>query len=192
MMTSLVSEHDLPSGVVVHALVPHRDERGCLTEIYREAWSLGCRPVQLNAVTSDAGVLRGVHVHVRHIDHLVVVAGRMLVGLHDLRPWSPTAGAARLIEINAAVPRAVVIPCGVAHGFYFFESSMLVYGVSHYWDPADEIACRWDCPELGIAWPTTAPTLSEGDAAAGDYPAFVETFRRSWTAVHETSERASR
>ena len=179
-----VSGGALPEGVVVHPLTPHADPRGMLVEIFRESWGLGSRPTQWNVMTSAAGVLRGVHVHVRHVDHLVLVAGRMLLGLHDLRPWSPTSGASQLIELDASVPRAVIVPVGVAHGLYSPEPSLLVYGASHYWDPSDELGCRWNCDELRLAWPAIAPTLSERDATAGDYPGLVEAFLRTWSVVH--------
>lgn len=182
-MTS-VRQHGPIDGVAVWPLTPHSDSRGTLTEIYRESWDLGCQVMQLNGVTSAAGVLRGVHVHIQHLDHLAIVAGTMLLGLHDMRPWSRTAGTSYQIEIGARTPRAVVIPIGVAHGFYFPEPSVLVYGASLYWDPADEIACRWNCAELGFSWPTTAPILSERDAQAPDYAAFTETFLQSWRHVH--------
>jgi dTDP-4-dehydrorhamnose 3,5-epimerase len=171
-------------GVRVRPLAPHVDSRGRLIEIYREGWNSVCHIVQFNAVASEANVLRGVHVHVRHVDHLVLVGGRMTLGLHDLRPWSPTAGASARMEIVAAIPRAVVIPPGVAHGFYFSEPSMHVYGVSSYWDPNDEIACRWDAAELGLAWPTSAPILSERDKEAPDYAACVDAFLRTWSRIH--------
>ncbi|HEX5213540.1 MAG TPA: dTDP-4-dehydrorhamnose 3,5-epimerase family protein [Pseudolabrys sp.] len=171
-------------GVIVHTLTPHHDSRGHLVEIYRESWDLGCRPVQFNAVTSDGGVLRGVHVHVRHVDHLVVAAGTMTLGLHDIRPWSPTVGVSCHLELDASIPQAAVIPPGVAHGFYFPAPAVLIYGASHYWDPADEIACRWDCKELGIDWPTRNPTLSDRDTQAGDYSTFVKTFLSTWSDNH--------
>ena len=182
----------VPEGVVVRSLPPHPDSRGILVEIYRESWDLGCRPVQLNVVSSASGVLRGVHVHVRHADHLVVVAGRMVLGLHDLRPWSTTAGVSQLLEITADSFHAVVIPPGVAHGFYFPVPSMHVYGVSHYWDLADEMSCRWDADELGLAWPTGSPILSERDAAAGGYKAFEDKFLDVWSRVHGTASEESR
>ncbi|MEN3377786.1 MAG: dTDP-4-dehydrorhamnose 3,5-epimerase [Hyphomicrobiales bacterium] len=182
-MTS-AQQYESIDGVVVRPLTPHRDSRGTFTEIYRESWELGCWPVQFNGVTSAAGVLRGMHVHIQHVDHLAVVAGTMLLALHDVRPWSRTAGTSCLIEIGANAPRAVVIPTGVAHGFYFPEPSVLVYGVSAYWDSNDEVACRWDSAELGLSWPTTAPILSERDAQAPDYAAFRATFLQSWRRMH--------
>jgi dTDP-4-dehydrorhamnose 3,5-epimerase len=58
----------------------------------RELSDLGSRPLQWKGMTSAAGVLRGTHVHVRGVDYLVPAAGRLLLGLHDLGPWSPTSG----------------------------------------------------------------------------------------------------
>ncbi len=174
----------LPDGVVIRPLTPHADNRGMLLEIFREAWNLGCQPVQWNVMTSAAGVLRGVHVHVRHVDHLVPAAGRMLLGLHDLRPWSPTVGSSQLLELDARTPRAVVVPVGVAHGLYAPEPTVLVYGTSRYWDPNDELGCRWNSPELRLSWPTTAPTLSERDATAGDYPSLVQEFLQAWLSAY--------
>jgi dTDP-4-dehydrorhamnose 3,5-epimerase len=174
----------LPDGVVVYPLTPHADHRGMFLEIFRESWDLGCQPIQWNAMTSAAGVLRGVHVHVRHADHLVAAAGRIFLGVHDLRPWSPTFGSSELLELDAKVPRAVVVPVGVAHGLYSPEPSLLVYGASRYWDPSDELACRWNSPMLRLPWPTTSPILSERDAAAGDYPSFLEAFRQTWSLAY--------
>jgi len=73
-----VNSQNSIDGVVVHDLTPHHDSRGNLVEIFRESWNLGDRPVQFNAVTSAVGVLRGVHVHVRHVDHLVLVSGQFV------------------------------------------------------------------------------------------------------------------
>jgi dTDP-4-dehydrorhamnose 3,5-epimerase len=175
---------DLPEGVVLHPLKPHADARGSLVEIYRQAWGAGCDAVQFNAVTSRPGVLRGVHVHVRHVDHLVMLTGKMILGLHDLRPWSSTPRASCLVELDAEQPVAAVVPTGVAHGFFFADAALLVYGASHYWDPMDEISCRWDTEELSLDWPVANPTLSERDTAAGGYAEFSDAFLRTWATVH--------
>ena len=173
-----------PQDVVVHTLTPHSDHRGVFLEIFREVWNPGYQAVQWNAVASAGAVLRGVHVHVRHVDYLVPAAGRMLLGLHDLRPWSPTFGSSELVELDTRAPSAAIVPMGVAHGVYSLEPSVLVYGTSRYWDPSDELACRWDSPELGLSWPTTSPILSERDAAAADYPSCLQSFVQAWSSTY--------
>lgn len=159
-------DENLPEGVSVVELRGHPDDRGRFTEVFRREWDLGVDPVQWNVVRSEAGVLRGVHVHPRHDDYLTVLAGRATVGLRDLRPGSPTADRAATVELNGERPAAIVIPHGVAHGFYFHEPSLHAYAVSHYWDPDDELACRWDDPEVGIEWPEPPRLVSERDASA--------------------------
>jgi dTDP-4-dehydrorhamnose 3,5-epimerase len=154
----------LPLGVATRELTPHRDERGSFTELFRQEWGVGVSPLQWNAVRTEAGVLRGVHVHPRHDDYLVVHMGRASVGLRDLRVGSPTEGSVDVVELHADRPRAIVIPHGVAHGFYFHESSVHIYAVSHYWDVEDELGCRWDDPDLGIPWPIETAKVSPRDA----------------------------
>ncbi len=125
----------LPTGVSVLPLTPHADERGIFTELYRASWEPGVAPVQWNAVRSEANVLRGVHAHLRHTDYLTLALGRATIGLHDLRGGSPTEGLGTTVKLDAGKPAALVIPVGVAHGFYFHESSLHIYAVSHEFDP---------------------------------------------------------
>jgi dTDP-4-dehydrorhamnose 3,5-epimerase len=157
----------LPTGVELHPLEPHGDARGVFTELFRASWDLEVVPVQWNAVRSEANVLRGLHAHARHWDYLTVVAGRATIGLYDLREDSPTVGLAATVDLTQEDPAAIVIPPGVAHGFYLHEPSIHVYAVSHEWDPADELGCRWDDPGLGIPWPCSDPLLSERDRELG-------------------------
>jgi dTDP-4-dehydrorhamnose 3,5-epimerase len=157
----------LPDGVSLIHLTPHGDDRGVFTELYRVSWDTGVSPNQWNAVRSEKNVLRGVHAHHTHIDYLTLLIGRATIGLHDLRPGSPTAGLGAIVDMDAGVPTALVIPVGVAHGFYFHEPSMHVYAVSHEFDPADELGCRWDDSDLDIDWPCEAPLLSPRDEGLG-------------------------
>ncbi len=154
----------LPDGVRLRPLVPHADDRGVFTELHRLEWDTGVEPVQWNAVRSEPGVLRGVHVHPRHDDYLVLLSGRATIGLADLREGSPTSGTAVCVEMDGEAPAGLSIPWGVAHGFLFHEPSVHVYAVTHYWDLADELGCRWDDPDLGIPWPACDPLLSPRDA----------------------------
>lgn len=158
-----ILERVLPDGVELLRLEPHADERGVFTELFRDSWGLQVAPVQWNAVRSERNVLRGVHAHWCHSDFLTIVAGHATIGLHDLRDGTTTEGLGTTVELTAESPLALIIPTGVAHGFYFHEPSVHVYAVTHDWDPADELGCRWDDPELGIPWPCSDPILSTRD-----------------------------
>jgi dTDP-4-dehydrorhamnose 3,5-epimerase len=173
----------LPDGVTLRPLVPHPDERGVFTELYRLSWALDVTPVQWNTVRSEANVLRGVHAHWRHSDYLTIVAGRATIGLHDLRPGSPTEGLGAAVELTADEPATITMPTGVAHGFYFHEPSIHVYAVTHDWDPADELGCRWDDPGLSIPWTCDRPLISERDAALGPLDALRAAWRQALATV---------
>ena len=158
----------LPEGIIVTPLQRNADDRGSLVEVFRKSWQTGIEPVQWNFVESGPNVLRGFHVHIWHTDYLVLVRGRMRLGLKDLRAGSPTAGLTTTVELDpAASPVALTIPVGVAHGFAFREAASLFYSVSHYWDTEDELACRYDDPDVGIDWGLAGPLLSPRDQSAG-------------------------
>jgi len=110
-----------------------------------------------------------VHVHVQHWDYLFVLQGELLLGLHDMRPTSLTYRRSATVTLRGSDLRAVVIPPGVAHGFYYPERTLHLLGTSTYWDRRDDLACRWDAPELGIEWPCADPILSPRDRDAGGY-----------------------
>jgi dTDP-4-dehydrorhamnose 3,5-epimerase len=164
------------NGVTVTAFKSHKDERGALREIFRNAWPTGITPVQWNWVSSDADVLRGVQVHVRHMDYLMCIGGEMLLGLSDIRPDSPTKGQSEFITLSGHEPSAITIPPGVAHGLYFAAPGQILFGFSHYWNKADELRCRWNEPELGLNWPTRTPKLSPSDDSAGSYQQMVDAY----------------
>ena len=155
----------LPQGVCHNLLAPHPDGRGTLVELFRHSFPGAFEVAQWNGVTSSAGVMRGVHVHLVHWDYLIVLSGRALVGLRDLREGSPTSGESALVEMRGDAPASLTIPPGVAHGFLFPEASLHVYGVSHVWNQDDELGCHWRDPELRIPWPVAEATVSPRDAA---------------------------
>jgi dTDP-4-dehydrorhamnose 3,5-epimerase len=69
-----------------------------------------------------------------------------------------------VIEVTALQPIAIAIPEMVAHGFLFAEDSMHVYAVTEYFDPTDELGCRWDDPGLALHWPIVPSRVSARDA----------------------------
>ena len=156
---------ELPADVQVRALEPHLDDRGSFTELFRGEWGAGVEPVQWNAVRSEAGVLRGVHVHRKHDDYLLLYMGRATVGLRDLRSGSATEGQSATVSLSGESPLAITIPHGVAHGFLFHQPSVHIYAVSEYWDRADELGCHWRDPALGLEWGVDDAHVSPRDAS---------------------------
>jgi dTDP-4-dehydrorhamnose 3,5-epimerase len=154
-------------GFSAFRLTTHPDDRGTFTELFRQEWGVGVEPIQWNIVRSEAGVLRGVHVHPRHTDYLIIVDGEATIGLRDLRRGSATEGKAATIQVDGEQMTGLSIPPGVAHGFLFHTKAMHVYSVSHYWDLADELGCHWADPALEIDWPLEPTLVSPRDAEAG-------------------------
>lgn len=114
------------------------------------------------------------HVHIRHDDYLTVPFGRALIGVRDLRVGSPTFGAVATVEAGDTSPTAFTIPRGVAHGFLFLQPSVHCYAVSRYFDPADELGCRFDDADLDIPWPITDPVLSPRDHDLGSFAELLQ------------------
>ena len=146
----------------------------------RHVWVEPDVPVQWNLVVNRARVLRGIHWHEDHTDHVAPVFGALHTALVDLRPGSPTELVSQVVELDARVPALVTIPPGVGHGFYSEGESAVLYAVTRYWEPSDEFGVQWDDPELGIRWPAGAATatVSERDR---EMPALsAAPLRRPW------------
>jgi dTDP-4-dehydrorhamnose 3,5-epimerase len=97
----------------------------------------------------------------------------MDVGICDLRAGCSTFRQAAVIPLDPG--EAVLIPPGVAHGFYSLEPSSHVYSVTDYWDPADELGCQWPDPALGIPWKVRDPLLSPRDIDLPSLGSLLET-----------------
>ena len=155
------------------------DERGCLFELYRQSWPGAIPTVQWNACISEAGVLRGVHVHVDYHEFYTMPRGRGVLGLSDIRRNSPTFGKSVQFEWADSDACGIVVPQGVAHVMLFEEPTVLAFGLSGYWKAEyDNVGCQFDAPELGFAWSTLAPRRSERDLNSGTYQSMLETYEQ--------------
>jgi dTDP-4-dehydrorhamnose 3,5-epimerase len=161
----------LPYGVKRISLKRIEDTRGSLMEAYRAEWFADApQALQWNVNISYPGTLRGFHVHLEHHDFLSVISGRMHLGLQDMSPWSPTYEMATVSLLDADEPALVYIPPGVGHGFWYDKETTHIYGVTHYWNTQDELACRWDDRNIKISWPCDEPRiLSKKDQEAGTF-----------------------
>ena len=154
------------AGVAWGRLASHADERGSFRELWRTSWSGGERFRTANLSASRAGVLRGMHYHRRQLDRWTVASGRAFVALVNVRPLLADLSAAPLFETGELRPDEwVVIPAGVAHGFFAIEATNLLYFVTTKYNGTDELGFAWDDPEVGVPWPNRDPILSPRDGS---------------------------
>jgi dTDP-4-dehydrorhamnose 3,5-epimerase len=148
------------------------DSRGWFQETYsqRALAAIGLDPgfVQDNhSLSLRAGTVRGLHFQVSPMaqDKLVrVLRGAIFDVALDIRPDSPTFGRHVSARLDADNRRQIWIPKGFAHGFCTLEAhTEVLYKVTAPYAPEHEHGCRWNDPDLGIAWP-----IAESDVVMSD------------------------
>ncbi|MBV6273199.1 dTDP-4-dehydrorhamnose 3,5-epimerase [Alcaligenaceae bacterium CGII-47] len=147
------------------------DERGFFKESfsaqrYRDIAGITLPFVQDNQSRSYRNVLRGLHFQRRHPQGklISVTAGAVYDVTVDINPNSATFGQHIAVELSATNHRQLWIPPGYAHGFCVTSDvADLSYKCTDYYDAADEGGLAWNCPDLGIVWPTAHPLLSTRD-----------------------------
>jgi dTDP-4-dehydrorhamnose 3,5-epimerase len=157
------------------------DHRGFFVETYSEeryqAAGVPGRFVQDNLSSSSRGILRGLHYQVaRPQAKLVsVVEGEIFDVAVDIRPDSKNYGRWVGVKLDGTTKKQLFVPVGFAHGFAVLsERAVVTYKCTDYYDPKSEGGIIWNCPEIGIEWPITEPTLSPKDAA---YPSLSKARR---------------
>ncbi|WP_130610718.1 dTDP-4-dehydrorhamnose 3,5-epimerase family protein [Cohnella abietis] len=127
---------------------------------------------------SRKGVLRGLHVQLPPEEHVKLVAcvhGEVLDIVLDLRAGSPTYGKYEQIILDGECGTMVYIPAGVAHGFYAYSDSTLLYHVTSQHNPTLDKGIHWNT--VGISWPNKQPILSERDRTFPPFSEFISPFR---------------
>ncbi len=106
-------------GVVVKDLVRFDDNRGWLTEIFRQdEIDADSMPVMSYVSVTHPGVARGPHEHREQTDLFAFVGpGTFKVYLWDNREDSPTYNNKRVLIAGEEARRTVLIPPGVVHAY---------------------------------------------------------------------------
>jgi dTDP-4-dehydrorhamnose 3,5-epimerase len=147
------------------------DARGFFLETwnqhrYREA-GVAAEFVQDNVSFSRRGILRGLHFqNPKPQGKLIqVLQGEVFDVAVDIRRSSPTFGKWHGLRLSGENKHQFYIPAGFAHGFAVLsETALFQYKCTEFYAPANELALRWDDPDIGIEWPLKDPLLSERDA----------------------------
>ena len=141
-------------GVAFKPLITHPDARGYFRELIRETDAFYNRFGQLSHSVVYTGVIKAWHHHEEQTDYWYVVSGVLRVGLHDLRPDSPTRGVTMDFPMgDHRDPFCLKIPPGVLHGCKALQGPVhLLYLTSHTYNPSDELRRPFDDPEIGFDW----------------------------------------
>ena len=147
------------------------DSRGFFVETWNRdryrAAGLDADFVQDNISFSRRGTLRGLHFQNPNPQGklMQVLLGEVFDVAVDIRRGSPTFGKWHGLMLSSETKRQFYIPPGFAHGFAVLsETALFQYKCTGLYSPKDEMAIRWDDPDIGIEWPLKEPLLSERDA----------------------------
>ncbi|QDM22616.1 dTDP-4-dehydrorhamnose 3,5-epimerase [Tardiphaga sp. vice154] len=156
------------------------DARGSFSETYNRnrfhEHGIELEFVQDNQSSSvETGTIRGLHFqsHPAAQDKLIrVLRGSIFDVAIDLRRSSPTYGQWVGETLSAENARQLLVPIGFAHGFCTLEpDTHVLYKVTNYYSPANDLGVAWDDPDLAIDWPLNGCTAMLSDKDAGQ-PAF--------------------
>jgi len=164
---------DLPGVLIITPRV-FQDARGFFFESYNfdqfRARGIDAVFVQDNHSQSACGTLRGLHFQLPPMaqDKLVRCArGAIWDVAVDIRVGSPAFGRWVGVELSAGNFRQLYVPAGFAHGFCVLsDEAEVLYKTSAVYSRACEQGIAWDDQQLAIAWPVTAPLLSDRDCKA--------------------------
>ena len=112
--------------------------------------------VQDNVSVSKKGVIRGLHYQLEPFSQaklIIVLSGKILDVIVDIRKGSPTFGKYISVELSSVDHKMFYIPKGFAHGFIALEDNTIIqYKCDGYYSPEHERGIRFSDPILNIDW----------------------------------------
>ncbi len=161
----------------------YNDNRGHFVESYQqERFKLSGIEhhfLQDNFSFSNKGVIRGLHF--QRIPHqqgklVMVIKGKVLDVVVDLRSDSPTFGEHAKFILDSENYKTLFVPAGFAHGLMAIEDSLFVYKCTKLYNKSSESGIVWDDQTLNIDWECEKyniknPIVSEKDRSL---PSFNE------------------
>ena len=134
-------------GVVFRSTGPVSHDKGYLTELYRNDWSITDLPiVQVNSSTTFAGQVRAWGIHASTTDRLFALTGSFCVVVFDGRESSKTFGSVNEFFIGGKSQGLVLIPPGLWHGWknIGMEAATIISMPSNLYDYDNPD--RWELP----------------------------------------------
>ncbi len=172
-------------GAFIIKLTRYSDNRGYLCEIWNEnifkTLGINTKFVQDKISWSKKGVLRGLHLQVKHSQAklVAVLKGKVYDVIVDLRPSSKTFGKWFGIELSDQNDKILYIPRGFAHGFLALEDTIFFYKTSDQFFPEYDTGIIWNDETLNIDWPLSdidSLIISPRDSKLYKFKDFVNKF----------------
>lgn len=165
------------SGPLLFTPTPHFDSRGFFTRTFdaQIGEQHGLHPasfIQDSQSRSGRAVVRAMHGRAGAGEGKLVrcARGAVLDVLVDIRVGSPTFGQQVSARLDDETFAHLYVPPGFLHGFQVLsEVADICYRIDRGHDPSEDLAVRWDDPELAIDWPLPAAGMSPRDLAAGTF-----------------------
>ena len=139
------------------------DDRGDLFESYNDevfaSYGLDLKFVQDNESVSKKGVLRGMHVNVKHPQGKLVrvLDGEILDVVIDLRKDSETYMSCFSIHLSNENKKQLYIPEGMRHGYLVLTDTRILFKTTTHYIPGDELGFAWNSKAIDINWGVTSP-----------------------------------
>lgn len=151
-----------------------KDERGFFRETFRKEGLEKVLSRQLNFVqgnhsNSKKDTLRGLHIAPWN-KLITVTNGQVQQVVVDCRPESESFGKHETFLLGAPEYKSIFVPAGCANGFLVLsDEADYVYFVTDYWAAGAEKTLKYNDSNLGIAWQSASPFVSERDAQASSF-----------------------
>lgn len=164
-------------GALLFVPQPHHDDRGLFTRTFDVAVAVehgldGAAFVQDSQSRSRRGTIRGMHGRSGRGEAKLVRCARGAVHdvLVDARPSSLTFGEQFAVQLDDESFLTLYVPPGFLYGFQALtDQADVCYRIDREHDPNEDLAVRYDDPELGIAWPQPVTVVSPRDQQAGSW-----------------------
>ena len=150
------------------------DNRGRLFESYNDevfaSHSLDLKFVQDNESCSKKGVLRGMHVNVKHPQGKLVrvLDGEILDVVIDLRKDSATYMSCYSVLLSNENKKQLYIPEGMGHGYLAVSDSRILFKTTTHYIPGDELGFAWNSKAITVDWGIDEPIQNEKDKTSRD------------------------
>ena len=155
------------------------DRRGSLRETFNDQ-KLKKKFVFEYCTTSKKNVLRGFHFQTKfqQAKYVVVVKGKILDYVIDLRKNSKTFGKTFKIILSSKNCLGLLIPAGFAHAYYSYEKlNIIYYKLTNYYKPQFEDGIIYNDKSLNIKWPKKKLVVSKKDKKLQSFKKFCQRYR---------------